>query len=146
VDEGVDLVPAAPSLPSTESQSTQIFRLESERQNPETEEASQEAAEADHEPAEADHIAEEALPITEEAENRGEEALKAPPLQERAKNAFDVMKKAKSVKPTGKKANVATKARAKKLTKKAPKNDKLEQSSILVDKVRIFQILFPWVI
>jgi hypothetical protein len=38
--------------------------------------------------------------------------------------------------PTGKKPPV-TKARAKKLTKKAPKNDKLEQSSMLVDKARI---------
>jgi hypothetical protein len=38
--------------------------------------------------------------------------------------------------PTGKKP-IVTKARAKKLTKKAPKNGKLEQSSMLVDKARI---------
>ena len=55
-------------------------------------------------------------------------------------NAFDVMKRAsrekrKGVVPAAKAAAIkGTKVKAKKLTKKAPKNQKLEQSSVLGDK------------
>ena len=77
-----------------------------------------------------------------------EEADEAPPFDvpvhvESAKesqapgpeNAFDVMKRASREKRKGVAAAVkGTKMKAKKLTKKAPKNQKLEQSSVLGDK------------
>jgi hypothetical protein len=65
-----------------------------ETEIPETPEAAVEATEATVEALEAPHLAE-------DAESRIKEVSIEPPPKEQPKNAFDVMKKATAVKPTG---------------------------------------------
>jgi hypothetical protein len=65
-----------------------------ETETPEAPEAAVEATEAAVEATEAPHLAE-------DAESRIKEVSIEPPPKEQPKNAFDVMKKATAVKPTG---------------------------------------------